>query len=79
MTTHHGGVRHPGEDRELNSYIEDARDMDIDVSPDNDNESEHSSDTMVAFGGAEADGNLSNPLPNSQADLTLLAREVSHL
>ena len=77
MATHHGGVGHPGEDRELNSYIEDARGIDIDLN--NDNESEQSSDTMVAFGGAAANGHLSDPLPCSQTDLKLLTREISSL
>ena len=72
MTNCHGGAECP-EDRELNSYIEGARG--IDIGPDNDNESEHSSDTTVAFGGAEANGHLSDPLPNSQADLKLLTRQ----
>ena len=34
MTIHHGGAGHPGEDRGFDSYIEDARGMDI--GPDND-------------------------------------------
>ena len=77
MTTHHGGVGHPGEDRELNFSIEDARG--IDIGTNNDNESEHSCDTMVTFGGAEANGHLSDPLPNSKPGLKLLTKEMSHL
>ena len=49
MTTHHGGTGHTGEDRNLNSYIEDTGD--IDIGPNNDNESTKSLDTMLAFGG----------------------------
>ena len=77
MTTDHGGTGHPGEDRELNSYIEDTKD--IDIGSNNDNESENSSDSMVAFREVEANGHLSDPLPNSQTDLKLLTREISHL
>ena len=64
MTTHHGGTRHTGKDRELNSHIEDTGV--IDISPDNDNKSTNSSNTTIAFGGLEADGHLSNLLHSSQ-------------
>ena len=77
MTTQHRGAGHAGEDRELNSHIEDARS--IDIGPNNDNESTHSSDTMVAFEGSEADGDLSDHLPNNQADLNILTREINSL
>ena len=77
MTTCHGGAGHPGENSELDFYIEDT--TGIGIGPDNDNESEHSSDTMVTFGGAEANGHIRDPLPNSQANVKLLTREISHL
>ena len=77
MTTHHGGTGHTGEDRELDSHIEDATGIDID--PNNDNASTNSSDTMIAFGGSEVDGHLGNLLPNGQADLNMLAREVNNI
>ena len=51
---------------DLNSHVEYARN--IDTGLDHDNESTNSSDTMIAFGGSEADGHLGNLLPNSQTD-----------
>ena len=74
MTTCHGGAEHTCEDRDLNSHIEDARNIDMD--PDHDNQSTNSSDTTIVFRGSEADGHLSDLLPNSQVDLNILAREV---
>ena len=72
MTTHHGGVGHAGKDRDLNSHIEDARNID-------DNESKNSLETTIAFRGWEADGCLSDLLPNSQADVNILTREIYSL
>ena len=72
MNTHHRGVGHVGKDRDLDSHVEDTRNID-------DNESTNSSETMIAFGGLEADGHLSNLPPNSQADLYILAREIHSL
>ena len=77
MTTYYRGAGHTGEDRELNSHIEDTRG--IDIGSLNDNECTDSLDTMVAFRESEADGHLSNPLPNSQANLSMLAREINSL
>ena len=54
MTTHHGGTRHTGRDRDLNSHIEDTGGMDI--GPDNDTESTNSLHTMIAFRGSKVDG-----------------------
>ena len=51
----------------------------IDIGPNNDNESTNSSDTMLAFGGSEADGHLSNLLTSSQANLTVLTGEINSL
>ena len=51
----------------------------MDIGPDNDNDSTDSLNTPVAFGGLEADGCLSNLLPNGQADLNILTREVNKL
>ena len=31
---------------------------------------------MIAFRGSEADGHIGDLLPNSQADLNILAREI---
>ena len=72
MTTHYRGVGCTGEDRVLNSHIEDTRNT-------NDNENTNSSETMIAFRGSEADGHLSDLLPNSQADLKILTREIHSL
>ena len=59
MTTDHRGAGHEGEDRDLNSHVEDARNID-------DNESTNSSETMLDFGGSEVDGNLSASCPLAQ-------------
>ena len=69
MTTHHRGVGHAGQDRELDFYIEDTRNI-------NDNESTNSSETALALRGSEADGCLGDLLPNSQAALNILAIEI---
>ena len=71
------GVGHAGKYRDLNSHIENAGN--IDMGPKNDNESTNSVDTMIAFRGTEADGHLSVLLPNSQADVNILAREINSL
>ena len=49
----------------------------MDIGPNNDNESTNSLDTMIAFGGSEADGHLGDLLPNSKANLGILAREIN--
>ena len=77
ITTCHRGAGHACKDRDLNSHVEDARN--IDMSPNHDNESTNSSDTTIVFGGSEADGHLSNFLPNSQSDLNILAREINSI
>ena len=64
--------KHAGKDRDLNSHVEDARNID-------DNASTDSSETTIALGGWEADGHLSDLLPNSQADLNILTREIHSL
>ena len=69
MTTGHGGAGHACEDRDLYSHVEDARN--IDMGPPNDNESTSRSDTTIAFRGSEADGHLSDLLPNGLADLDI--------
>ena len=58
MTTHHEGARHACEGRDLNSYVADARNKE-------DNASTDSSETITAFRGSEADGCLSDHLPNN--------------
>ena len=77
MTTCCGGMGHTGKGRNLDSHIEDA--TGIDIGPDNDNESTNSSDTTLAFGGLEADGCLSHLLPSSQANFTILTKEINSL
>ena len=77
MTTHHRGMGHTGEDRDLDSHIKDTRG--IDIGPDNDNESTNSWDTTFASGGSETDGHLCNLLPRSQANLTILTKEINSL
>ena len=77
MTTHHGGTGHTGRDRDLNSNVEDTGG--IDIGPNNDNENTTSLDTMLASGGLEADGHLGDILPSSQANLTILTREINSL
>ena len=47
--------------------------------PDNDNESTSGSDTIIAFGGPEADGHPNEPIPSNQARLTALMREIKDL
>ena len=64
MNIHHGGAGHTGEDRDLDCHIEDT--VCLDIGPNNDIESTNRSDTMIAFGGSEADSHLSNHLPNNQ-------------
>ena len=64
MTTHHGGVGHAGKDRDLDSHMEDTGNR---------------SETMIPFGGLEADGCISNLSLNSQPDLHILAREIHSL
>ena len=76
MTTCHGGAGHTGKDRDLNSYVED--DGNIDKGSDHDSESTNSMDTTIAFGGTEADDHLNNLLPNSQADVNIIAREIKN-
>ena len=75
MTTHHRGAGHSCEHGDLNSHVEDARN--IDMGPKNDNKSTNSSDTTITFRGSEADGHLGGLLPNGQADLDISTREIN--
>ena len=77
MTTHHGGTRHTDKDRDLDFHIEDTRG--IDIGPNSNNESTNSSDTTLSFGGLEADGHLGDLLLGTQANLTILTREINSL
>ena len=82
MTTHHGGTGHTIKDWNFNSYIYITLEGDtggIDIGPNNDNKSTYSLDTMLAFGGSEVDGHLSDLLASSQANLTILTREIHSL
>ena len=63
---------HTGKDVDLDSYVEDTRNMD-------DNESPNSSETIIVFRGSDADGHLSDLLPNSQADLNILTKGIHSL
>ena len=72
MTTCHRGMGHAGEDRDLDPHIEDTGNIDG-------KKSTNSSETMIALGETEMDGCLSDLLPNSQADLNILAREIHSL
>ena len=76
MTTGHRGAGHTGEDRDLDSHIEDTRG--IDIGPSNDNENTVWIPWLL-FGGSEADGYLSDLLPNGQANLSMLTREINSL
>ena len=77
MTTHHRGTGHTDKARDLYSHVENTGG--IDIGPDNDNESTNSSDTTITFGGLEADGCLGDLLHSSQANLTVLTREINSL
>ena len=82
MATCHRGTGHTGKDGELDSRVDITTEGDtggIDIGPDNDNESTNSSDTMLAFGGLETYGHLSDLLPSSQSNLTMLTREINNL
>ena len=68
---------HTGEYRDLGSHIEYAAGTDI--GPNNDNESTSSSDIIITFGGSAVDGCLSDLMPNGQANLSMLAREINSL
>ena len=72
MATHHGGAGHPI-DRDINLHVEDPEATGID------NESISGSDTIVALGGLEVGGNIEELLPNNQARLTALTREINEL
>ena len=77
MTTCHGGTAHTGKDWELDSHVENTGGIDIGLG--NDNERANSWDTTIALGGLEADGHLCKLLHNSQANLTVLTREINSL
>ena len=72
MTTYHGGVGHAGKDRDLDPHVEDTRNID-------DNESTNNSETTNALRESEIDDHLIDLLPNSQADLNILAKDIHSL
>ena len=76
MATCHRGTGCPV-DRDINLHIEDMEG--INTGPDNDNESTGGSDTIIAFGGSEADDHPSKLIPSNQAKLTALMRELHDL
>ena len=75
MTTQHRRTGYTSKDRDLNAHVEDTGG--IDIGPNNNNENTYSLDTRLAFGGSEVDGHFGNLLPNSQANLTILTREIN--
>ena len=77
LTTHHAGTGHTSKDRDLDSHVEETRE--IEIGPYNDNESTNSLDNMLAFRGLEVDGHLGNLLPNSQENLTIFTWEINSL
>ena len=72
LATHHGGVGHADKTIDFNSHVEDTRNID-------DNEITNSTETVIALRGSEMDGCLGNFLPNSHADLNILATEIHSL
>ena len=74
LATHQGGTGHPI-DRDINLHVKDPEATGID----NDNESTSGSDTTVALGGLEVEGNTDELLPNNQAKLTAFTREINQL
>ena len=72
MATHHGGAGCPLE-RGINIHTEDKEPADVD------NESNHSSDAIVALGGPEAEGHPKDPVYNNHNKLTALTREKNDL
>ena len=68
--THHWGVGHADDDRDLNSHIEDTRNID-------DNGCTNSLETTIALRESEMDGHLSDLLPNSQEDWNILTRKYT--
>ena len=82
MTTHHRGTWHTGKDGDINFHVDITTVGDIggiNIGPNNDNESTNTLVTMLAFGGSEADGCLSDLLLSSLATLTRLTREINNL
>ena len=73
MATHCRGTRHPV-DRDINLHIEDTEGLKM--GPDNDNDCTSGSDTTNAFGGSEVDCHPSKLIPNNQAKLTALVRDM---
>ena len=74
MATHQGGAGHPI-DRDINLHIEDTETTGLD----NDNESTSGSDITIALGGPEAEGHPDDLIPNNQAKLTAIIREINDL
>ena len=74
MATHHAGAGHPRA-KDVDLHIEDPESTGID----NENESSSGSDTIVALGGLEREGNTYELLPSNQAKLSTLTREINEL
>ena len=62
---------HTGKDRDFHSNIEDTANID--------NECRNGSETMLALRGSEVDSYLSDLLPNREADLNILTKEIHSL
>ena len=72
LTTHHVGTGHTDKDRDIDSHIDITTKRDtrgIDIGPNNNNESTNSLETMLPFGGSEADGCLSDLLTSKPGKL----------
>ena len=65
----------PTTDRDINLHIEDVETTGLE----NDNESISSSDTTIALGGPETEGQPNEPIPSNQAKLIALTREIHDL
>ena len=74
MAICHGCAGHPIA-RDVDLHLEDPEATGID----NNNESTCGSDTIVALGGLEKEGNTNKLLPSNQAKLTALSREMNEL
>ena len=74
MAICHGGAGCPI-NRDIDLHIEDAETTGLD----NNNESTSVLDTTITLGGPEAEGNPNELIPNNQAKLTALTREINDL
>ena len=64
-------------DRDIDLHVEDMEG--INTGLDSDNESTSGSDTTIAMGGSETDGQPGEIIPSNQAKLTAPMREINDL